>query len=29
MLAQTNALVDAADAEREGKHLLLPSELRG
>jgi fido (protein-threonine AMPylation protein) len=29
MLAQTNALVDATDAEREGWHLLLPSALRG
>ena len=28
MLAQTNALVDASDAEREGKHLLLPAGLR-
>lgn len=29
MLAQTNALVDAADAEREGRHLRLPSVIRG
>ncbi len=28
MLDQTNALVDAADAEREGKHLVLPADLR-
>jgi hypothetical protein len=28
MLAQTNALVDASDAEREGKHLVLPADLR-
>ena len=28
MLEQTNAMVDASDAEREGKHLFLLAELR-